>query len=172
MRNISECTINGVALTPQNVNNSDVNGAAISILPKHGRRLLITMIAGAFAANDVINIRLQGRAKAANSWHNLEKADGSDPSTDPLAFDEQADAGALENGFIHGEIDLDRLQTPAAITALDDVMDAIRVVGINDVAQNVVVGGTFQIGGLNRMPPVDGNHDLEQLLNKQVWTTA
>lgn len=171
-RNVTEMTNRGVALLAVTVADADADGETILLPFRKGRRLVLQVQTDAtgLAASDALTVRLQARAKAAATWHNLEKADGSDPSTDPLAFDVQGNDGELDtNDFIIGELNLERLKTPAAIVALDDEMDAIRIVAINGVAADIELSASFEIGWLFKNPPQDGQADTEQLLTKQIW---
>lgn len=170
--NVTEMTNRGVALLAVTVADSDANGETILLPFRKGRRLVLQVQtdAAGLAASDALTVRLQARAKAAATWHNLELANGADPSTDPLAFDVQGDGGELDtNDFIIGELNLERLKTPAAIEALSDEMDAIRIVAINGVAANIELSASFEIGWLFKNPPQDGQADTEQLLTKQIW---
>lgn len=171
-RNITEMTNRGVAMLSAAVAAADVNGLAILLPFRKGRRIVfqVNTDATGLAAADIITVRVQARAKSDSSWHNLELANGSDPTVTPLAFDAQADAGELDaSKFIIGELNLERLKTPAAIEALNTEMDALRLVAINAVAANVQIDAQFEIGWLFKNPPQDGQADTEQLLTKQIW---
>lgn len=161
--NLSETTIGGRALAPGNISNADVNGDAI-VRPWLGaRRIFFILIAAAMAAGDIITVRVQARRVNTSTWDNLKQSDG----TTDLAFDAQADGGELEDGFITGELNLQRLIFPDSAFEYD----AIRVVGINAVAQNVVVGGTFSLGWLFRHgKSLASRGNTEQLLDKQIWS--
>lgn len=157
-RNIYESSVNKVAMIPAVVADADVNGLAIANPWSVGRRILFTIIAAAFAAADIITVRVQVQDKAGN-WTNAKEEDG----TTDLAFTAAVDTGSLENGSIYGEINLERM-------AEGSVSKAMRLVALNDAVTDVIVGATYQIGWLYERPPVNGEDADEDLMGKQIWT--
>lgn len=147
----------GLALKPQNINTSAIAGETIEAPWKKGRFIVFDIIAGAFAAADGIVVKIQGRVGGSYNhgstttpepyqWEDIQDKTGAAD----LAFDEQNDAGDLENGHITGTIDLNRLST----IATDGVSryDAIRLSAINDNAANVIVGASYRITDLYENP--------------------
>jgi hypothetical protein len=160
----------GLALIPQNINTTRILGETIEAPWKKGRFLSFQVIGGAFAAADTITVRVEGRIAGTYNhgttttpspylWEAVQDKDGND-----LAFDDQDDTDALENGHLFGTIDLNRL----SIIAQDDESqyDALRLTAINDNAANVVVGATYRITDLFENPGSQSYED-DQLLSKQ-----
>jgi hypothetical protein len=151
----------GLALKPQNINNSAINGESIVRPWEKGRRLILCLIGAAMTTNDALTVTVQMRRKGTSTWDAAKKADGSTDLTFTVA--KTSDTGVLENGMLHGELDLSRLQRPSSSYEYD----AVRISAVNAAAQNVIVGAVYAIGDLIAEPD-STNEALEDLLAKQI----
>ena len=159
--NLYEYGIPGMALKPQNIGISAVQGEAIVEPWLKGTRLLAVFIAGAMAATDDITISVKRRRVGTSTWDVVYQNDG----TTPLAFEASGDGETLENGYIFGELDLTRLKVNKDENGETYDYDAIAFFAANAVAQNVIVGGTYYIGDLYSRPPTTA--DSVQLILDQ-----
>lgn len=155
----------GVALVPQNVGNAQVNGAAIVNPWSIGHSLLFIATAGAFATNDSITFKIELRRAGTSTWDRLK-----DPAGNDVVSTAQTPTGQLgTTGFWLGELDLNRIQTVKKPDGRADYdYDALRIVAINGVAQNVVIGIGYVIGHPYTRPV--GTAAVEDLFNKQRYT--
>lgn len=150
---LAEQTISGLALTPQNVNNSAVNGATIAAPWEKGENIVFLLAAGAMTTNDALTITVQRRLASSGAWSAaLDKAGAS------LTFtvSKTSDGGVLDTGFLRGELPLTRM-------ALEGY-DAIRLSAVNAAAQNVLLSATYVIGNLRRLPATLDDDLLAKIL--------
>lgn len=166
-----------------NVNSSDVAGATIVEPWKKGRQLMICITAGTLASNDVITFRVQMRRKGTSTWDNLIVPGTASTA---VAFSGQVGTGGTSitgrlaaGNPVFGVLDLTRLptsidgppgiagaaSTPAAGNAGTYEYDALRITGINAVAQNVACSAVGIIGDQIASPVA--TVALEDLFNKQ-----
>ena len=95
----------GVAVVPQSVSNTTVNGATILEPWRKGRQLVFIFLGGVFAASGNLTIKVQVRDRAAGTWANVKDAKGTnDLEVTPTRID---DTGPLENGAPAGTIEMD-----------------------------------------------------------------
>lgn len=132
-----------VACIPaQSITNTTVNGAALVEPWRKAAVLGVIIIGGALAATVDGAIKLQGRKRSDASWVNLTGLDGSTLlEVTPTKLD---DGGALENGVIWGEVQLDRI--PSA------TYDAVRVTFQEAGNAAALVGIAYQLWNFYRLP--------------------
>lgn len=143
----------GVALVPQNINNSAVNGADIKEPWKSGRNLALHLIAAAMAATDVLTITIQGKKRSDGVYEAVQDRNAVD-----LIFtvSKTSDGGALENGVLLGTIDLERVD--------GNKYSDLRISAINAVAVNVLLACIYEISDVYSRP----TGQVDDLLEKQV----
>lgn len=126
----------------QSITNTTVNGAAVVEPWKKASVLGVIIMGGALAATVDGAIKLQGRKRSDASWVNLVGLDGTTLlEVTPTKLD---DAGALENGVIWGEVQLDRIDS----TTYDAVRATFQEAG-NAAA---LVGIAYQLWNFFRLP--------------------
>ena len=131
----------GLALLPQVVAAVAKSGATILEPWKKGRTLSFILLGGAMTTDDALTITLQGQKIADDSWAALTDLDG-----DTLTFTttKTADAAALDSGSLIGSIPLSKID--------GDTYKAVRIVAVNGVAQNVILGAAYVISDLYSAP--------------------
>ena len=143
----------GVALVPQSVTNTTVNGATITEPWKLGRQISFIALGGAFAATVDGELKLQGQRRSDSGWEDLKEVDG----TTVLRFTDTLldDGGALENGAALGTLEMKRVDATT--------YKALRLVFTEAGNAAALVGAAYVISELLEM---DSNA-TDELRDKQ-----
>ena len=180
---LTERCIPGRAMLPQNVNTTKINGDAIVNPWQKGKRLLFTIISGAFATGDSITFAIERRRIGTSTWDAVLQPDDSTA----LIFTVQTKAATagtmaarLNDGLaLYCELDLTDIRADknigtssyAPANAPGYQYDALRLCATNGAAQNVVIGATYEIGDLWEEAPTSDAH-WEDLFKKQRYTAG
>lgn len=150
------------ALTPQNVNSTQINGDTLAKPWRAGRTLLFTIIAAAMTTSDALTFRVQGRREGTSTWDNMDQGGtfGGTATDYGLVQTQAATAGTsaarLKDGKpVYIELDLNRLKVSKDQGAAFDY-DALRLTAINAAAQNVLCAASALIADLYRTPNDEG----------------
>lgn len=122
----------GLALAPQSINNTNVNGTTILEPWKTARQIAFLFMGGSFPASTDTAITLQVQQRSDGSWVTLTDKDGSNVILQGSAYD---DAGTLENGVILGSFDLSRVDS--------STYKAIRINVANGAATGALYGAGY-----------------------------
>ena len=96
--NFHHCHSVGVALVPQSVTNTSVNGAEIAEPFRTGRQLTFIIQGGAFAATVDGAMAVQGKRRDTGSWEAITEQDGTTALVVTATLLD--DGGDLENGIV------------------------------------------------------------------------
>lgn len=148
-KNIFHVTKSGLALAPQSVASATVNGATIQAPWSYGNQIRFLLLGGAFAAGSSGRVKVQGQRIDDDSWEALKEYDG----TTDLEFTVTAldDAGALENGYLSGTLDLARVDV--------ETYQAIRLTATAENANAQLFAAAYEIFELYETPS-GGTDDL------------
>lgn len=133
----------GLALAPQSVTNTTVNGAEIKEPWTRGRQISFILLGGAFAATVDGALVIQGlRRDDGSTWEALKEYDGS---TD-LAFTETLldDGGGAENAAVLGTVPLSDVDA--------ETYKSMRVSFTESGNAAALIGVAYVISDLYRRP--------------------
>lgn len=151
-----EAVVPGLAIAPQVVQASDVDGNAIVNPWQTGRKLTFVAIAGALGASDAYTTKVQARRKGTTTWDDVQDETGAADLT--FTASKFVDGGEVENGAVIGTVDLGRLKTGTGgnlppVSGTQYEYDALRLTTVNaDAASTAVIGFSYFITDLFTLP--------------------
>lgn len=160
----NEHMVPGLAIAPQAIGTTAVDGVAIVRPWEVGRTISFLAIAGALAAADALTVVVQARRVGTSTWDGALCADG----VTALGFtvSKLSDGGAVENGVVMGSLDLSRFKAPGEFT-----YDAIRLRAVNaNNSSPGIIGFAYVIadGYTNPIKDLSGALVQDDLILKQL----
>jgi hypothetical protein len=159
----NESMVPGLAIAPQAIGTTDVDGVAIVRPWEIGRYITFMAIGGALVGADALTVKVQARRAGTSTWDDVQDSTGAAD----LAFtvSKLSDGGAVENGVVIGSLDLERLTNgntgntavnlpKVSGTAYD--YDAIRLTAVNaNNSSPGIVGFGYLITHIRDTPAKD-----------------